>query len=440
MLFSFYVMKDRLNKIHNIKKNIKDNQEDLDIEKGKLNGLIYDFKLAIKETYYLLNNYDILDYDHYLSNFLKDANNCKSGITFKELIDNYYNILSKIDFTYYSYGRDYIYRGLNKNIILTFANLINNNNRNFTVFDSSCKRGELLSAIKEIKNKAVLYGLEESNSKAEEAKTVADKIIKGKVKGSRISNDTFDVVICNPDILSDLEDNMMAGAISKPERSYIFSNLNYLRSDGIFILGIPFYRLYKDFCLMIARQLKNVSIIKGIGEDYDKGLVYIIGQKDNTKTLDNDIYELLRRSYNYDKIPTLEEVELKNFTLPSQYKNVDLFRGSVIDIDELLNIVKTSGCKEDFFKKQEVNKINDNIIQPLLPFNIGQIGLVLTSGCLDGIIDEGDGHYHLVKGRVSKKKDIERSYDNGTVNEVETISNKVEINVILPSGDFKTLT
>ena len=55
-------------------------------------------------------------------------------------------------------------------------------------------------------------------------------------------------------------------------------------------------------------------------------------------------------------------------------------------------------------------------------------------------MDEGNGHYRLVKGKVSKKSEVEGSVSDGVLEESETISNRVEINVMLPNGEFKTLT
>ena len=91
---------------------------------------------------------------------------------------------------------------------------------------------------------------------------------------------------------------------------------------------------------------------------------------------------------------------------------------------------------ESFFKKQEVNKENRNA-RPLLPFNMGQIGLVLTSGCLDGIVEEYPGQYHAIKGMVTKIKHTDTNNDVGNEESVlETISNKVQINIITPDGQF----
>jgi hypothetical protein len=88
---------------------------------------------------------------------------------------------------------------------------------------------------------------------------------------------------------------------------------------------------------------------------------------------------------------------------------------------------------------QKAEKLEENIKNPLLPFNIGQIGLVLTSGCLDGLVNEADGGCHLIKGRVSKKTQKTEFRNNHTIEVTETTVNRVEINVLLPNGEFKTL-
>jgi hypothetical protein len=125
--------------------------------------------------------------------------------------------------------------------------------------------------------------------------------------------------------------------------------------------------------------------------------------------------------------------------LPNDLLEIELFRGSVLDTDDMQRIVETSGCVESFWQNQRVEKLSESVKQPLLPFNIGQIGLVLTSGCLDGVIDEGNGNCHVIKGRVSKKSTVERNSVDGNIEVIETVSNRVEINVILPNGEHKVL-
>ncbi len=75
-------------------------------------------------------------------------------------------------------------------------------------------------------------------------------------------------------------------------------------------------------------------------------------------------------------------------------------------------------------------------MRPLLPFNMGQIGLVLTSGCLDGVVEEYEGQYHAIKGMVTKVRDFNNSRENNDETSIETISNKVQINLLTPDGKF----
>ena len=90
---------------------------------------------------------------------------------------------------------------------------------------------------------------------------------------------------------------------------------------------------------------------------------------------------------------------------------------------------------ESFFKKQEI-ETNEQNARPLMPFNMGQIGLVLTSGCLDGTVEEYEGQYHAIKGMVTKIKHVDNDIDNNEESILETISNKVQINIITPDGKF----
>lgn len=52
---------------------------------------------------------------------------------------------------------------------------------------------------------------------------------------------------------------------------------------------------------------------------------------------------------------------------------------------------------------QKGEKLDENIKNHLISFNIGQLGLVLISGGLDGGVDEQDDFKHLIKVRVSNK-------------------------------------
>lgn len=441
MLFCMYILKNNVERINLMKKKIKDEETNLSAEKGKLNSIIYDIKLAINELYYITKNESNLYLSDKLSYILKLSVNVENGKDFKMLLQDINSNFENYDFENYSSSNYSSYYFFDKSVLRCLVNSINNKQREFNVFENQCLTGMNLEEIKSINKNAITYGLERNNYNAEQAKKVADRIIKGELKGSRISNDVFDLTLCTAICNDNLSDNMGFSGLYKPEKNLIHQMLRYTRNDGIFFIAIPYYRMYKDICNVLSKNLKNVNIIKGIDQDKLAGLIYIFGQKKENKDIDKNTYSMLRKCYDFSKINTIDKAIEMNFkyTLPTSKNEIDIFKGSVLDAEELLNVLQNSNCIDTFFEKQKITKIHENTIEPLLPFNIGQIGLVLTSGCLDGIIDEGDGHCHLVKGKVSKKVDIDRTISGNNVEEVETSSNKVEINVLLPNGDFKVL-
>ena len=97
---------------------------------------------------------------------------------------------------------------------------------------------------------------------------------------------------------------------------------------------------------------------------------------------------------------------------------------SILDDKEIDSIFKTSTLKEKIYESQVYKPIYKEEKQPLLPLNLGQLGLVLTSGCLDGIVDEGNGFAHIIKGRVEKRILQKKIDDNDTIKNVSTTINK----------------
>ena len=105
-----------------------------------------------------------------------------------------------------------------------------------------------------------------------------------------------------------------------------------------------------------------------------------------------------------------------------------------------MNFIDNLIAPLNFWKEQNIDDLNQEK-HPLLPFNVGQIGLVLTSGFLDGVVDEGNGFYHAVKGRVVRKIDSDNEIraESNSIEVNETTTNRVEINAFLPDGTYKKL-
>ena len=204
--------------------------------------------------------------------------------------------------------------------------------------------------------------------------------------------------------------------------------------NGIVIYKIPFSRLTNDIAYNIAKMFNDVQVIKR--EDNRIQEILIFGIKDQSPQSKEDIYEYLK-NLEYNQID--DDLEL-TYELPQGgIKTPDIFRGSELDKDDMSNLILNSGLIDNFWNEIDASKQQEEA-RPLMPFNMGQIGLVLTSGCLDGLVEEYEGQYHAIKGMVVKVRSNNVSSERSNEEiDIETGSNKVQINIVTPDGEFVEL-
>lgn len=305
-----------------------------------------------------------------------------------------------------------------------------NINRDFNIFSARAIKGTSLYFLKDnSNNKATTYALSELKYR-DTCKELCDKNIYGELYGSRISNDIFDMMMLVPNISWETSFTQIGGLAEKREKVAFRLHTKYLRKNGIFIYVIPFTRLTNDLSLLIAKTLKNVQVIKAHNTILKQ--IIIVGTKNPNRIEDKEIYKNLI-NLKYEDIPNNFQ---NKYTLPQGGINVpEFFRGSVLDVEELSSTLQNDNLLNNFLiKKSKKEEKHDS--RPLLPFTMGQIGLVLASGCLDGVVEEYEGQYHAIKGMVTKVKHNESNNENNEEINIETISNKVQINIVTPDGQF----
>lgn len=274
----------------------------------------------------------------------------------------------------------------------------------------------------------------------ENMKNYSYKFIAGMFSTCRISNGVFDAVFCMPEytLYSSQVQNKNQYS-NKKERQYLINSLKFLKSGGLLMYVIKSYRMTKDMASVIAKYLNNVRII-----NCGYGNVMIVGNRRKDKEPDQSLYERLRTLYSNDfEYDLIEDIrpEITKTTF-----NIDAFKGSLYHDSMLRDTIVNGSLLNKYMNSLSATDENEENRRPLLPFNVGQLGLVLTSGCLDGIVEETDPddpnkkYYHVIKGSVAKKTEQNVSVNNKGVNVTEeVVSNKVNINVIKPNGDILTL-
>ena len=316
-----------------------------------------------------------------------------------------------------------------------------NSDKPLNIFSISCTDGKQeeflkdgLNSMNEIPVKVYALG-EESYKNC--SRDRVDKLILGQLKGSIISNNAFDIVYANPSITFVCEYNASKKLKTKNEEFILNSSIRYLKPGGLLIFHVPFYAINPNMFLTLARNLKQIQMIK---YDNKRVLKYvtIMGIKTTNFSYSEKFNELINLTH--DDLSTVLQEEY-NLDLPET--EINLFRGSILDESELDKIILNDGLYNSFFKSISDEQSEEDK-SPLLPFNIGQVGLILSSGSLDGIVEEDDGTVHVIKGMTIKETDhaTEQVVENGrTITQsTETVRNRVQITALGADGTIYNLT
>lgn len=264
------------------------------------------------------------------------------------------------------------------------------------------------------------------------AKTRLTRVIKGDLKGSYISNNYFDVVMITPCVTYTNKTDAFGKMSPTNESIEIRNSIKYVRQGGIYMITIPATRIDASLALHLSKVLSEDTVIVKIpGDQLER--ITIMGRKEITNKSKQSL--LNRLTYiDYNSLITAKELE-PIFTIPQEVLELEYFRGSQLDVDDLLDAANPSILNHILESQTQPLVVKDQ--SPLLPFNIGQVGLVLTSGCLDGIVEEVDGVYHVIKGMTTKLTTVETDdSEEDKVKSTETISNRVKINVFTADGKF----
>ena len=77
-------------------------------------------------------------------------------------------------------------------------------------------------------------------------------------------------------------------------------------------------------------------------------------------------------------------MKTEHYVLPEQEKNVDLFKGAVFNLGELKRQLAMSKSMDFLFERSSLDSREK---RPLLPLNVGQVGLIGGSGLINGGAD-----------------------------------------------------
>lgn len=287
-----------------------------------------------------------------------------------------------------------------------------------------------------------------------ETRKMFDKVAIGNPSGAYIKNNSVDIIFHrfthNIDYFSTYysEKDYKIGK-TKTEQDIIRLS-HYIKNNGVLFLAIPKHLLTMQLCIDISKKFDFLYAIRNdknnLSENTAVTYDYILlALRCNTNKTAKEINDTFAEITNIDiEEKTIPENSIKDMFKPLSGKKssapINLFRGQDMDIAAIQLLLENNNYK-DILSDNKKKKT----IHPLLPLKSGQIGQILASGMLDGVIEEGNGFKHVVRGHIYKGNrstiDYQQDPDTGKTNEIEKIyeNNMVEINLFAGDGEFKTV-
>jgi len=304
---------------------------------------------------------------------------------------------------------------------------------NANVFDPCCGEGTAVSYLVEGAN-ANTYGIEPDRYRAEQAKEKLDNVLHCGYEDARMSNKAFSCTFLNPPYDWQSEDSDEAGH-ERTEKAFLRGTIKYLTPNGILVYIVPQPRVTEDIAKILSYRFDAFYGYRFPDGEYErfKQLV-LFGRRKPKNYLDDESLRMLSAipHVEFAEIPHLED---PLYDVPGS-PEVKLFRSNLIDEVELEKDLKSSALWQKLNQNSRGNK--DGVGRPPLPLHTGHLGLLLASGCLDGMVGEGEDR-HIVRGKVEKVTHTEQEYQGDVLIERDVEKYRVSIKVLTQDGEIRNL-
>ena len=277
------------------------------------------------------------------------------------------------------------------------------------------------------------YGIELDGYRAEEAIDRLNRVGFGSYFRSRVSHEAFHLMFLNPPYLWTMTEG---GNNTRSEKRFLVDSLYHLTYGGLLIYIIPYYRLTADIARVLCDNFDDLTVWKFAGDEFKKyKQIAVMGVRRKRRDGSALVRELASRVLEPDMLPELSELSEGRYQLPSTAIKVNTFKGAEFNVHELSEQLNRSTSFSRLFEK---NKLDSTYKRPLLPLNLGQVGLIGGSGLINGLVE--CDHPHIIKGRIvkenniNKEENLNRKGDLVSTTVVETRSNKMIFNLLTPQG------
>ena len=298
-----------------------------------------------------------------------------------------------------------------------------------SVLDPCAGTGAALCAISK-DAPAVRYGIELDAYRAAEAGRALDHVIQGSAFDAHAPVESFSLVYLNPPFDFEIGE----GRNQRMERIFVEYVYRWLKPAGVLVMISPFDRVYecRGVLTLHFRDKAIYRLTDPEGVKYQQVVVFGVRRtrQERERMNDNGVQQgnrkLLELTRRYEEIPPLPDNPDRIYAVPPSLTAKIDYRGLPLDlIEDLLEKSPawlqaqriTHAPKTEFFGR------------PLTPLHKGHVGILCTSGLLNGQFGEGKDTHVAYWESVKVVDRTEEEDDSGVtiIREKERFSQRLTL-------------
>lgn len=246
------------------------------------------------------------------------------------------------------------------------------------------------------------YGVELDAYRAEEARKVLDEVLQGSTFDTRAPVESFSMVYLNPPYDFEIGE----GKNQRLERLFLEHVGRWIRPGGVLVMVVPYDRIY-DCRTILTPQFKDKAIYRLTEPDavlYKQAVVFGVRrtrqerERMNDHAVNQGNRKLNELTLRYEQIPTLSSPPDRTYLVPPGAAGTLEYRG--LPLDAIEDLLESSPAWRQAQRITHAPKTEFSG-RPLTPLHKGHVGLLCTSGLLNGVFGSGRerhvAHWESVK-------------------------------------------
>jgi predicted RNA methylase len=285
------------------------------------------------------------------------------------------------------------------------------------------------------------YAVELDAGRAEEAHAYAHEVIHGSAFDCHAPVESFSLLYLNPPYDFEIGE----GKNQRMESIFLEQFFRWLKPGGVLVMVIPFDRVY-ECRKVLTPHFRDKAVYRLNSQAsvaYKQVVVFGVRRtrqerdRITDQAVQNANYKLSDLIRQYDAIPTLGDVPDRPFTVPPSSPARLEYRGLPLDMVE--DLLRKSPASLQAQRVTHARAIEFKG-RPLISLHQGHVGLLCTSGLLNGLFGCGSDRHLAYWDAVKVSDRVEEEEDDGTtvIREKERFSQRLTL--LYATGRFALLS